>query len=88
MGVAIESDDPRIDTILAAVKAASLKKHALLDDREFRGIVSKTIKLGNGRRPAARKAGARRNAGGRGVRRTVTARARTRGRRRARAAAR
>ena len=88
MGVVIESDDPRIDTILAAVKAASLKKHALLDDREFRGIVSKTIKLGNGRRPAARKAGARRPGRGRGVRRTVTARARIRGRRRARTAAR
>lgn len=75
MGQDIASDDPRIDTILATVKAASLKKHALLDDREFRAIVSKVLKLGNGKRPAARKAG-RRPGAGRGARAAGRARSR------------
>lgn len=53
MGREIASDDPRVDAILARVKETSLKKHALLTDREFRGIVSKMLTLGNGRRAAA-----------------------------------
>ena len=65
MGQDVASDDPRIDAILANVKAASLKKHALLDDREFRAIVSKVLKLGNGKRPA-RKAARRPGPGRRG----------------------
>jgi isopropylmalate/homocitrate/citramalate synthase len=53
MGRDLKGDDPRLDAILAAVKEASLRKHALLDDAEFRSIVSKVLKAGNGRRPAA-----------------------------------
>ncbi len=53
IGLTIASDDPKIDAILARVKAASLRKHALLTDREFLGIASKI--LGNSRRPATRR---------------------------------
>ncbi len=53
MGVEVPSDDPRIDAILARVKAASLKKHALLDDGEFRRIAARIVNLGGG--PAARR---------------------------------
>jgi isopropylmalate/homocitrate/citramalate synthase len=61
LGMEISSDDPKVDAILARVKAASLKKHALLDDREFRRIASKILSLGNGgRRPAREKPAARR----------------------------
>jgi isopropylmalate/homocitrate/citramalate synthase len=63
MGVDVPSDDPRVDAILARVKAASLKKHALLSDEEFRRIASAVLRTGNGRgrsplgaRPAARRA--------------------------------
>lgn len=72
MGIEIASDDPRIDAILAAVKAASLKKHALLDDGEFRRIASKMLSLGNGgrsngrKRPAGGRASARGRTGARG----------------------
>jgi isopropylmalate/homocitrate/citramalate synthase len=48
MGVAIAGDDPRIDAILADVKAASLAKHALLNEAEFRAIVEKRVPLGPG----------------------------------------
>src|SRR5205807_5124969 len=40
IGVEIAGDDPRVDTILARVKKASLRKHALLSDDEFRRIAS------------------------------------------------
>jgi isopropylmalate/homocitrate/citramalate synthase len=49
-GVEIASDDPRIDTILARVKAASLKKHALLSDAEFKRIASGVIGRATGAR--------------------------------------
>jgi len=80
MGRQIASDDPRIDAILARVKEASLRKHALLDDREFRAIVSKVLKNGNGRRAAAKRSTARRpgaaSAHGRAVRRRPGAKGR------------
>ena len=78
----IASDDPRIDAILAGVKDASLRKHALLDDREFRAIVSKVLKLGNGRRPPrGRKAPARRAGAAAGRRAGAVRRHRSGGRR-------
>lgn len=69
MGRQIASDDPRVDAILARVKEASLKKHALLTDREFRGIVSKMLTPGNGRRAAAPRQPASRRTRGWGSRR-------------------
>jgi isopropylmalate/homocitrate/citramalate synthase len=45
MGVQVAGDDPRIDAILAEVKAASLAKHALLTDAEFRQIAAKHVTL-------------------------------------------
>jgi isopropylmalate/homocitrate/citramalate synthase len=80
MGRQIASDDPRIDAILAKVKEASLRKHALLDGREFRAIVSKVLKNGNGRRAAAKRSTTRRpgaaSARGRATRRRPGARGR------------
>jgi hypothetical protein len=55
IGAQIPSDDPRVDAILAHVKAASLKKHALLSDEEFRRIASRILSRGNGAREAAHK---------------------------------
>jgi isopropylmalate/homocitrate/citramalate synthase len=56
MGVEIAGDDPRVDAILAQVKKASLRKHALLNDAEFRRIASKIVNIKNGaRRPASKK---------------------------------
>jgi isopropylmalate/homocitrate/citramalate synthase len=48
MGVEVDSAGPEVDAVLARVKAASLKKHALLNDAEFRRIASSI--LGNGPR--------------------------------------
>jgi isopropylmalate/homocitrate/citramalate synthase len=48
MGVEVDSAGPEVDAVLARVKAASLKKHALLNDAEFRRIASGI--LGNGPR--------------------------------------
>lgn len=59
LGREVASDDPRVDAILARVKAASLRKHGLLTDAEFRRIVSQV--MGNGaRRPAAKRGATRR----------------------------
>ncbi len=55
IGIEMPSDDPRVDAILARVKAASLKKHALLNDGEFRRIASTVLSSGNGRRAAGQK---------------------------------
>jgi isopropylmalate/homocitrate/citramalate synthase len=59
MGREISSDDPRVDAILARVKAASLRKHGLLTDAEFRRIVSQVLGNGSRRSAAARRAGGR-----------------------------
>jgi len=78
IGVEIAGDDPRVDTILARVKKASLRKHALLSDDEFRRIASAVVRLGNGaRRPAAGKLAAR-TVPSRGRSRSGSSRARTR----------
>jgi len=59
MGVEIAGDDPRVDAILVQVKKASLRKHALLNDAEFRRIASKIVNIKNGaRRPASKKSAA------------------------------
>ncbi len=61
LGIEIAGDDPRIDAILARVKAASLKKHALLTDVEFNRIAARIIGRGHrGPRFAPRKVAARR----------------------------
>jgi isopropylmalate/homocitrate/citramalate synthase len=52
IGVQISGDDPRVDAILARVKMASLKKHALLSDEEFKRIASRILSRGNGARGA------------------------------------
>jgi isopropylmalate/homocitrate/citramalate synthase len=65
IGAQIPSDDPRVDAILAQVKAASLKKHALLSDEEFRRIASRILNRGNGARGAAQKKPASRRIVGR-----------------------
>jgi isopropylmalate/homocitrate/citramalate synthase len=54
MGVQVSSDDPRVDAILARVKMTSLKKHALLSDKEFMRIASRILRSGNGARGPAR----------------------------------
>jgi len=46
LGIELASDDRRIDAILARVKAASLRKHALLTDAEFRRIASRIVRPG------------------------------------------
>ena len=78
----IPSDDPRVDAILAGVKEASLRKHALLDDREFRAIAAKVLKVRNGRRaPRGGKTAARRAGAAAGRRAGAARRHRSSGRR-------
>jgi len=88
MGMQISADDPRVDAMLARVKMASLKKHALLSDEEFKRIASRILNHGDGARgagrgrPAARRIVSR----GRGARgRILSRRSAPRGRLRARA---
>jgi len=96
MGIDIASEDPRVDALLAHVKAASLKKHALLDDAEFRRLASKILSTGNGGRspgrpkPAVHRASARvpSRSGVIRARRTGTIGSRRRPRRRQRASGR
>ena len=56
MGVEVESGDPRVDALLARVKATSLRKHALLSDAEFKRVAASIMGNGTRRRRPGRAA--------------------------------